>query len=151
MRVIVTSSRTWPEDGFGQTIVFSTLQGVYNLNAHTGQPLTIVHGACPTGGDHLAHLWCERMKRWQAGAPDESLRLPGTSIIEEPHPAEWEKFGKGVGPKRNAEMTGAGEDLCIAFLYEPRVIKSAGTRGTMREAEFHGIKVVPIPWPIEHH
>ena len=149
MRVIVTSSRTWPEDGFGQTIVFSTLLGVYNLNAYTGQPLTIVHGACPTGGDHLTSLWCARMKRWREGAP--GIRIPGDEVIEEKHPAAWDKYGKGAGPKRNAEMTGAGADLCLAFLYEPRGIKSAGTRGTMREAEFHGIKVVPIPWPIEHH
>lgn len=77
--------------------------------------------------------------------------LPGTTVVEEIHPAEWEKFGKGAGPKRNAEMTGQGADLCLAFLYEPRGIKSAGTRGTMREAEFHGIKVVPIPWPTEQH
>lgn len=52
-------------------------------------------------------------------------------------PAEWDRHGKGAGPKRNAEMVASGADLCIAV---HRFIRgSKGTRDCARQAIEAGI------------
>ncbi len=57
----------------------------------------IVHGGAQ-GADNLA------------GAVARSLGLRA-----EVHPAEWGRYGKAAGPRRNAEMLAAGADLVLAF------------------------------------
>jgi len=52
--------------------------------------------------------------------------------------AEWEKFGKAAGPKRNARMLEWKPDLVVAF---------AGGRGTanmVMQAVKAGIRVLPV-------
>jgi hypothetical protein len=135
----------------GMTVVFSTLQGAFNLNVYSGQPLTVVHGACPTGADKLAHLWVARMHRWQANDlvqfSEGDLRpLRGVEVIEEPWPADWDRWGANAGPIRNREMAELGATFCLAFLYEPDGRVSKGTRGMMREAWSRRIEVIEVPW-----
>lgn len=67
--------------------------------------VTIVHGACPTGIDQLAHEWCQA----RAG------RHGGPVIAEEQHPADWATHGQAAGPIRNTEMVRRGADLLLAF------------------------------------
>jgi hypothetical protein len=77
----------------------------------------LVHGDAP-GADRLA------AKCWrQAGFADE------------PHPAQWDKFGKAAGAIRNQEMLESGIDLVLAF---------PGGRGTadmVRRARRAGVEV----------
>ncbi|MGK5530885.1 SLOG family protein [Streptomyces sp. URMC 129] len=94
VRVLVTGSRDWP----APEVVYMAL---WELSAGASRPLTVVHGACPTGADSAASHWA---------------RYHSTMAIEEKHPADWEKHGKKAGPIRNQEMVNLGADVCFAFI-----------------------------------
>jgi hypothetical protein len=98
--------------------------------------LTVVHGACypkPVKGkrpdksaDWLVHLWCQ-----------------ANGVKEEEHPANWTRYGRGAGPRRNAEMVALGADEAIAFPGE-----GPGTYDCMRRASAAGIPVKRVLPPI---
>ena len=88
-RILVTGSRTWDDAG----VIAGALAGYYREGA------VLVSGACPHGADALA---------------EEYWGLLGGKV--ERHPADWERFGKRAGFRRNAEMVNAGADLCVAFI-----------------------------------
>lgn len=58
----------------------------------------LIHGTAAGADQMAATIWIE---------------LGGTV---EPHPADWDKYGRRAGFVRNAEMVQAGPDLCIAFI-----------------------------------
>lgn len=144
MRILVTGSRN--ADRFQR--VFNELTAT--AHQHGFQGLVIVHGACPTGVDHIAAYWCDSARR--------------LGVIEERHPANWDSCGwdcpprphrrwkqagdrhhpgmlddycPGAGPRRNKAMVDSGADLCLAF----PLGRSSGTRGCMRLAAAVGIPV----------
>jgi hypothetical protein len=53
--------------------------------------------------------------------------------------ANWEKYGKSAGPRRNRAMLDMKPDLVLAFHED--LSKSKGTSDTVREAQRRGIKV----------
>jgi hypothetical protein len=121
-RILVTGSRDW-EDYFriGSEIVramqdLTPIQpGQYNYN--DGR-YVIVHGACPTGADYLADQWAL-----------------GSLTDVERHPADWKRYGRAAGFKRNAEMVKLGADICLAFIRN----ESRGATHTANLAELVGI------------
>jgi hypothetical protein len=115
-RILVTGSRDWTDEG----AIMDALADVSGeLTGVVGGPVTLVHGACPTGADKIAHevaiRWC-----WPIEA----------------HPADW-SVGKKAGPERNQRMVDLGADVCLAF----PLANSRGTRDCMRRAEAAGIPV----------
>lgn len=116
MRILVTGSRDW------------TNRDAVNLALHKVlrdfplEPITLVHGGCPTGADYLAHSFAHFSSRW---------------IDEEVHPADWKKHGRAAGPIRNQHMVDLGADLCVAF----PLGESRGTRHCMKAAAKAGIPV----------
>jgi hypothetical protein len=102
MRILVTGDRNWRCEEMAQRIV-------QRLIARHGRDITIVHGAC--SGVDMAF--------------DRAAILAGVS--KEPHPADWTRFGKQAGPRRNAAMVNAGADLAIAVHRD--IAASKGTRG----------------------
>lgn len=109
LRVLVTGSRTWTDT---DTIVSQLVQHWYDGSA------ILVSGGCPMGADRIAEtVWSS----W------------GGAI--ERHPADWARFGRSAGFKRNAEMVAAGADVCLAFIQD----RSAGASHTARLAEKAGI------------
>ncbi|MEQ4716112.1 hypothetical protein [Nonomuraea sp. B19D2] len=95
--------------------------------ARAGEPLTVVHGGCPTGADAIASAWC-------GIAGDLNL-----NVIERVFEPDWTR-GRKAGPERNRRMVEAGADLVIAFNRN----KSRGTSGTIALAVEAGIPVVPF-------
>ncbi|NLT55607.1 MAG: DUF2493 domain-containing protein [Actinomycetales bacterium] len=109
-RVLVTGSRTWIDT----TAITTALD---ELHAVHGPRLVVVHGACPTGADAIAHTWAHTH-----GVPVET------------HPADW-STGRSAGPARNAAMVATNPDTCLAFIRD----HSTGATGCADLAEHAGI------------
>jgi hypothetical protein len=111
-RLLVTGSRDWDDE---ESVRFE-IAGM--TMCHAG--LVIVHGACPTGADSFA----------AKVARDVGIR-------QEPHPADWQKYGKSAGYRRNAEMVALGADACVAFI-------RGGSRGATHCADLAEKAGIPV-------
>lgn len=121
MRILVTGSREWRDvDAIGLAIFQARFEAPW-----PSQPV-IVHGDCPTGADAIANGLALRFS-WEI----------------EPHPANWDKYGKTAGPIRNQEMVDAGADICLAF-FQPGAA-NRGTADCVSRAEKAGIPVIRYP------
>ncbi|MFF7949091.1 SLOG family protein [Streptomyces griseorubiginosus] len=137
-RILITGSRNWTD----RRTIEDTLTAAGALAIASGQRLTVVHGACPTGADAIAQEWAD----WH--------REHGQPIDIERHPAQnhpTEDFGPwpAAGPKRNAHMVNLGADACFAFIgpctsrrcQRPSPHPSHGASGCAGLAEAAGIPV----------
>ena len=113
MKVVVGGSRFQTSASF----VFQALDAI-----HARQPITrLAHGACE-GTDLLAQEWA--LSR---------------GIENSPYPADWKKWGRSAGPKRNSEMLATeSPDVVIAFP------GGKGTADLTRRAESRGIPVMKV-------
>jgi hypothetical protein len=116
-RVIVTGSRALRSPA----PVFTALTALWR---EAGQPIRVVHGACPTGADAFAEQW----------AVEHAL----FGIEVERWPADWRSYGRSAGPRRNLAMVKAGAWRTLAF----PLGASHGTRGCIRAARAAGLHVV---------
>jgi hypothetical protein len=112
MRTRAADDRLWGCSQLGHDVL-------RRLIDRYGREFVIVHGDA-TGGD-------ESFGR----------TAKGLGLAVEPHPADWDRLGKGGGPKRNAEMVAAGAGLCIAV--HRFVFNSKGTKDCARRAAEAGI------------
>lgn len=120
-RILVSGSRDWEHND----LIWKALRLVLD-NYHD---IIVVHGACSTGADQHAHEWCE------AFGPHLTVNQ---SLVEEPHPADWNTHGKSAGYVRNAEMVKLGADLHLAFQRN----NSRGTQNTIDLTRKAGIPTV---------
>lgn len=120
MRILVTGSREWTDWRLLHRAVEDVTKGILGLE------VTIVHGYCPTGADHFA---------------GDYARCAG--MTEEPHPADWARYGKKAGAIRNQEMADAGADVCLAFFEPGR--PSKGTTDCVFRAKRAGIPIRLYP------
>lgn len=88
------------------------------LSRYCAEGDLLIHGNA-VGADRDAALWF-----FDKGWPTE------------PHNADWGRYGKGAGPKRNQEMVDSGLDLLIAFP------GGKGTADMVRRAEKAGVNIV---------
>lgn len=110
-RCLVTGSRELKD----RVAVYGALDATLWAAKEAGyDTFIVVHGACPRGADLFAEEW--------TFAP---VSQSGITIISEPHPADWERYGKSAGFRRNYEMVQFGANCCLAFYQE-----GAGNRGT---------------------
>jgi hypothetical protein len=99
MRVLITISRTWTNS--------EPVHRWLDMLATQYGSLTVVQGAAKKG-DAIAANWAADAKR------------RGLPVVDEPHPADWDKHGIGAGLIRNEEMVNDGADICLAFIDECR-------------------------------
>lgn len=130
-RLLVTGSRSWSD----AQRIYGALDAI--LAQMDGRPLTIVHGACPSGADAIAKRWA-RDRRRSSAQPD---------VATEAHYANWRKHGRRAGPLRNEAMVAAGADMCLAWISpctrrdcpDPQPHGSHGASGCADLAEQAGI------------
>ena len=70
-------------------------------------------------------------------AAAEAARQLGLSVLR--FPADWGRYGKAAGARRNREMLDANPDLVIAF--HPDLSRSKGTADMVRIARKAGVPV----------
>jgi YspA, cpYpsA-related SLOG family len=108
-RVLISGSRDWP----WSTVVWEALS--QQLEKSPDKRFILVHGACPNGVDAHASEWAKQHQ---------------DDVVEERHPAEWQRYGRRAGFLRNEVMVQCGADLVLAF----RLNGSAGTTSTINLA-----------------
>jgi bifunctional DNA primase/polymerase-like protein/SLOG family YspA-like protein len=116
-RVLVTGSRTWTDPALIHT-------GLNELLRVHGSALVVVHGACRSGADAIAHAWAR-----------------GHRVPVETHSADW-AAGRSAGPARNALMVATRPDACLAFIRD----QSRGATGCARLAQAAGIPTTIHTW-----
>lgn len=114
MRVLVCGSRAW-EDGALIEKILSSLDSVE----------LVVEGEA-RGADTWARLACE------------TLEIPILAF-----PADWERYGRGAGPKRNQQMLDEGEpELVLAFSED--LNSSRGTADMVARARRAGLRTILV-------
>lgn len=112
-RILITGSRDWDNEPI--------LWGAMEQEWVNG--CTYIVGDCPTGADHLAYDYWQKM-------------LANSSFLEKYY-AKWFQHGRAAGPLRNQEMVDTGADICLAF----RKNNSRGTRDCIIRAEAADIPI----------
>lgn len=118
-RILITGSRSWPDDDQVLPETIARLWLRYPL-------AVLVHGGCPKGADAQAgRIWS---------------KLGGRVEV---HVAQWDTYGRSAGIRRNQEMVDAGADICLAFIRDG----SAGASHCAARAEAATIPVVYFRTP----
>jgi hypothetical protein len=117
-RILVTGSRTWDDE--------MTIQYVLSEILFHNRSMVLVHGACPRGADRIADEWAAARNQF-----------PAKPVTVERHPADWERYGKSAGFRRNAEMVRLCADLCLAFIMD-------GSRGATHTADLAEKAGIPV-------
>jgi YspA, cpYpsA-related SLOG family len=109
--VLFCGSRKWPalDDGMIRKRIAQMPRGT-----------TIIHGGAP-GADYWSGFWARQH--------DYPVRV---------YKADWGRYGKAAGPRRNREMLDAGPAFVVAFLDDTAC---RGTKNTIAEAQRRGIPV----------
>jgi hypothetical protein len=101
-RILITGSRTWTD----RAAIRDELAAVWGDGT-----AVLISGNCPDGADALCEdcwtAWGGRIER---------------------HPAQWRRYGRGAGFRRNCEMVALGADQCVAFIRD-------GSRGASHTAD----------------
>ncbi len=112
-RVIVAGSRH-----FNDYELFSSVVDKYLLHIRDEYELIIVSGHC-SGADLMGERYAKE-----------------NGFEVEIFPAEWKKYGKSAGPRRNKQMVDVA-DIAIAF-------PSANGRGTQSMIKYANEKGIPV-------
>ena len=131
LRILVTGSRDFPLP----LLVGLALAQVGRAHLADGRQVVVVHGGCPHGYrddgsrrysvDMLAQEWAE---------------MHSAAVRAEVYPAEWDRYGRSAGFRRNLAMVALGADLTLAFIANA----SKGATHCAEAAERAGIPVLRL-------
>lgn len=119
-RVLVSGSRTWTDEDLVHHemhkawLAFTPKKGIVSADQ-----MVLVVGDCPTGADRMAHEYAVES---------------GWGI--EQHVADWNRWHRAAGPKRNQEMVSRGADIGLFFIRAG----SKGASGCLKLAELAGMR-----------
>lgn len=116
-RILITGSRTWTDRTAIALAISGYLESVGTSIGGAYPFPIVVHGGA-RGADQLA---------------DQAARNWGWT--PEPHPADWGRYGRSAGFRRNAAMVALDADVCLAFILDG----SRGASHTAQLAETAGI------------
>lgn len=128
MRVLVCGSRTVavPASSGPESKAEAVRQRAFMwsvLRKGYGRYDVLIQGEAP-GADSVAKAWA-----WNNGVPTED------------YTADWKRYGKSAGPRRNAQMLKDGKpDIVLAFIDKP-FLESRGTRDMVLKAIDAGVTV----------
>lgn len=114
LHVVVTSSRTWQN----RNLIYQALGAAIRCSAD-GR-VKVAHGQARTGGDRFAGVWADKVP----------------NAINDPWPADWERYGKRAGFIRNEEMADQNPPLQVCLAFVNPCIKSDCLRSD--EHDSHG-------------
>jgi hypothetical protein len=122
--VLATGSRNWRDwQGIAKPL------RIFRLAVEG--PITFRHGAQVSENKDTG-------EKWGADYIVDQLAQQMGALVD-PHPADWERWGKRAGGIRNQEMIDAGGiNICLAW----PLGKSTGTWDCMRRAALAGIPVI---------
>lgn len=149
--ILVTGSRDWPER-FGFVIAQHLDNALATAKRAAQYPPVLMHGGCThpdapdgpyVGADGIAHRHWLALVGAVAG-PTRELLSPSPVV----YPAQWAAYGRGAGPKRNAEMVrhlaahvaAGGTGMVLGFPWGA----SPGTRGCLKLAAEAGLPVTVV-------
>lgn len=127
-RVIVSGDRYFAKDDKQPGDSFNYISTA--LSTLVGTDAVVIHGSCSreynnmeVSTDMLAHYAC---------------KILGIRVV--PVEAEWERYGKGAGPKRNKEMITlhGGNEL---WAFHRNLSQSKGTNSMISQAIKYGLVV----------
>lgn len=130
MRILVTGSRDFSDYNIVMRGLSVAIETLVERNPGVTE-IVVVHGAA-RGADEMAGNFVRHARAFMKGQ--------GINLIEERHPAEWDKFGKAAGPVRNQKMVDLGADICVAFFTNKST--SRGTLHCSNAARKAGIEVL---------
>lgn len=116
-RVLITGSRDWTDE-------LAIIDAITNI-AIPPSAWTLVHGDS-RGADRIGASFAA-----------------GLGMTVEAHPADWDRYGRSAGFRRNAEMVNLGADVCLAFIRDD----SRGATMTADMAEKAGIRTIRMEAP----
>lgn len=117
-RILVTGSRTWADEEAVRVELGTEMQRAFALSMRP----VVVHGGCPRGADVMASRLADQLK---------------PVVVNEPHPADWDRHGKAAGFRRNEEMARLGAIVCLAFIRD-------GSRGASHCADRAQALGIPV-------
>lgn len=112
MRIIITGCRDWYIPDVAESVVARMIR------MH-GPGIVIINGGAP-GVDTSFREACDEL-----------------DVACETYEADWDRYGKGAGPRRNAAMLTAGADMVVAFHRD--LATSRGTGDMARRALAAGV------------
>jgi hypothetical protein len=140
-RILVTGSRLW-RDGL------SVAAALGDAVPGRARDVVVVHGMCDPRDPETGQMipWAEA----ECLPLEDQLKLASADWLAdrwavmhgatpERHPADWGRFGKAAGFRRNAEMVSLGASACLAFVRD-------GSRGATHCAETARKAGVPVQY-----
>jgi len=118
MKIIVAGGRDFSD----YNLVKKTLLGI-----HSTSPITLLVQGGATGADFLGKRFANEY---------------GIPCIE--YPADWKRYGKSAGPKRNAQMAEHPGIECVILFPGGR-----GTQHMENTAILKGIPILKIPYNVK--
>ncbi|MGH3826912.1 MAG: DUF2493 domain-containing protein [Pseudonocardiaceae bacterium] len=100
VRILVTGSRTWDDKDTIDSAITGYLRSISTSTEGDPPCPVVVHGGA-RGADQLA----DRVARERGWTP-------------ECHRADWDRYGRSAGYRRNAVMVTLGANVCLAFIHQ---------------------------------